>query len=35
VAAVHAAASAFRGGATPADDATVIAVRVPADLARP
>jgi sigma-B regulation protein RsbU (phosphoserine phosphatase) len=30
VAAVHAAASAFRGASPPADDATVIAVRVPA-----
>jgi len=35
VAAVHAAASAFRGGAPRADDATVIAVRVPAGLPRP
>jgi serine phosphatase RsbU (regulator of sigma subunit) len=30
VAAVHAAATAFRSGAPPADDATVIAVRIPA-----
>jgi sigma-B regulation protein RsbU (phosphoserine phosphatase) len=30
VAAVHAAAAAFRGAAPPSDDATVIAVRVPA-----
>jgi sigma-B regulation protein RsbU (phosphoserine phosphatase) len=33
VAAVHAAASAFRGASPPADDATVIAVRVPAGVA--
>jgi sigma-B regulation protein RsbU (phosphoserine phosphatase) len=35
VTAVHAAASAFRAGAPRADDATVIAVRVPAGLPRP
>jgi sigma-B regulation protein RsbU (phosphoserine phosphatase) len=35
VAAVHAAAAGFRGAAPPADDATVIAVRVPARLPRP
>jgi sigma-B regulation protein RsbU (phosphoserine phosphatase) len=35
VAAIHDAASAFRGAGPPADDATVIAVRVPAGLRRP